>query len=382
MKPSQASILRNMYSGHLWPDEQVAAFCGAHDLFPTRTVACGLALQPLSLCQADLQAFRFSSGDARHDLYDYFAANRIAGMLVCRDDDVVFEQYALGLTPATRWVSMSMAKSVSSVLIGAAIHDGLIESVDAPVCEYLPQLEGSAYSGVSIRHLLSMTTGVAWDEEYTAPNSDRRAMLDLQIAQQPGAVTTYMSRLPQAHAPGSVWNYNTGETHLLGELVHAATGTWLADYLSKKIWVPLAMGHDAQWWLEAENQLEVAGSGLFATLRDFSRFGMFMLNDGVHNGKRILPEGWVSASGQGTRLTDGGGVAPYGYMWWPIYDTAGTQVGFSARGIFGQRLMIYPSERIVVTVLSARAKPKFAERFDDTEVINQLVAYLQGVVEK
>lgn len=378
MNNTKASLVRRMYSGHLWPDEQVAGFRGAYDLFPTRCVPCGPNHGQLPYEPADLQAFTFAHDGAHYDLYDYVSANRVAGMLVCQSGRIVFEQYALGLDPQTRWLSMSMAKSISSALVGVAIQDGLIGSIEDPVSDYLPQLANGAYHNVSIRQLLSMTTGVAWDEEYTDPGSDRRAMLELQIEQCPGTITDYMARRPQLSPPGTLWNYNTGETHLLGALLRAATGRWLADYLAEKLWIPLGMERSAYWWLESDDDLEAAGTGLFATLRDFTRFGLFMLGNGVHQGVPLLPPGWVTASGNPTALIDGAEAAPYGYMWWPINDSQGTHIGFSARGIFGQRLLIFPAAEVVVTVLSARAKPKFSERFDDNAVIAQLVKLLQS----
>jgi CubicO group peptidase (beta-lactamase class C family) len=308
-----------------------------------------------------------------YDFYDYVSRNRVTALLVTKDDKVALEQYEYGNTPATRWMSMSMAKSVSTTLVGAAMQDGLIESLDDPLTKYLPSLKGGSYDGVSVRHLLQMTSGVHWDETHTDPNSERRHVLELQIAQQPGTILDYMASLPRVAEPGTHWNYSTGETHVVGELVRAATGEFMSDYLSRKIWSRLGMEDDATWWLESEGGLEVAGSGLSATLRDYARFGHFIMNGGVIDGEAILPDWWVQEAGRSRVI--GGQQLDYGFMWWPVPAPAGTNFppGFSARGIFGQYMYINPAERVLIVVWSARAKPLGSEVIPDNDFFNAVV---------
>jgi CubicO group peptidase (beta-lactamase class C family) len=249
--------------------------------------------------------------------------------------------------------------------------------VDGQLTRYLPQLRGTSYDGVSIRHLLQMTSGVHWDDTHTNPESERRHMLELQIAQQPGAILKYLAGLPRVAEPGTVWNYSTGETHVVGALVHAATGLWCADYLSQKIWSKVGMQCDATWWLEAPDGLEVAGSGINATLRDYARFGLFMANEGVIGNERVLPEGWVAEATQPRQV--GSARVDYGYMWWPVARPTGSFAdgAFSARGIFGQYLYINPREEVIVAVMSARSKPKGAEVILDNDFFNSVVSALQ-----
>lgn len=268
---------------------------------------------------------------------------------------------------------MSMAKSIATTLVGAAIQDGSIGSVDDPLTRYLPQLKGGGYDSVSIRHLLQMTSGVRWDDTHTDPTSERRIMLDMQIAQQSGAILNFLSRQPRVAGPGTIWNYSTGETHVVGALIHAAVGRWCADYLSEKIWQPFGMESDASWWLEAPHGLEVAGSGINATLRDYARFGQFMLNDGVIGGTRVLPQGWVQEATQPRQVA--GQQLNYGYMWWPVAARNGSFAdgAYSARGIFGQYIYINPARQLVVVVLSARAKPKGSEVIADNDFFNSVV---------
>src|SRR5699024_183783 len=148
--------------------------------------------------------------------------NRVSGLIVIKDGKVYYEDYQLGNHDKTRWMSMSVVKSITATLIGIALNDGYINDIDDPIVTYLPELTGSSYDGVTVLHLLQMASGVAWNETYTDPNSDRRAMLAVQNAQIPGGVLELMAKLPRAAEPGTRWNYSTGETHVAGALVKAA----------------------------------------------------------------------------------------------------------------------------------------------------------------
>jgi CubicO group peptidase (beta-lactamase class C family) len=261
--------------------------------------------------------------------------------------------------------------------VGAAIRDGFIAGVNAPLTDYLPELRSTAYDGTSIRELLQMTSGVRWDDTHTDPASDRRHMLELQIDQRPAAILRYVASRPRSAAPGTVWNYSTGETHVVGALLRAATGRWLSDYLSERIWVPFGMEADATWWLESPEGLEVAGAGISATLRDYARFGLFMQGGGVIDGRPVLPEGWATEATSPRPLN--GSQLDYGYMWWPVPSREGSFAdrAFSARGIFGQYLYVNPATEIVIAVVCARSKPKGAEVIVDNAFFNAVVEYLR-----
>ncbi|WP_300379094.1 serine hydrolase [Henriciella sp.] len=317
--------------------------------------------------------FPIPSNGKVYDLYDYVSQNRLVGLLAIKDGEVVYEYHDQGITSDTRWMSMSMAKSVSTTLVGAAIKDGYIGGVDDQLVEYLPELNGSGYDGVSIRHLLQMTSGVKWDDTHTVESSERRTMLDLQVAQKPGEIMNFMASLPRIAEPGQVWNYSTGETHVVGALVRAATGKWLSDYCSERMWSRLGMQDDGAWWLESPGGLEVAGSGICATLHDYARLGLFALNEGVIDGEPVVPEGWFREATE-PRMA-GNDPLNYGYMWWPVPDRDGnfSERAFSARGIFGQYIYINPTRRIVLTVMSCRSKPKFSETIPDNDFFNAAV---------
>ena len=379
----QTGAIRLAYEGRLFPADQIHMFRNSERVFASRVVRRGGEVQPLprapssmpwSIEQGPLLDLRIRSREQDYDIFDYISRNRVAGLLVLKSGRVCFEHYEFGNDASTRWMSMSMAKSISSALVGVAIQDGLIGSIEDPITKYLPELVGSGYDGVSIRHVLQMTSGVRWDDTHTDPASERRKMLELQIAQQPGAILRYIASLPRIAEPGTVWNYSTGETHIVGALVRAATGRWVSDYLSEKIWSKCGMEADATWWLESPQGLEVAGSGVSATLRDYARFGLFMMNGGMIDGRAVLAPGWEQDSGAPREI--GGTRINYGYMWWPVPAADGSLAdgAFSARGIFGQFIYINPREQVIVAVISARAKPKGADVILDNDFFNAVTA--------
>ncbi|MDH4055430.1 MAG: beta-lactamase family protein [Gammaproteobacteria bacterium] len=364
----QIGSVREVYDGKLYPDIQVNTFRNINRLFPTRTVRRGDTVRSLTYLESDLSDFTFTHNDKSYDLYDVISLNRVSGLIILHGGNVKFEKYFLGNDAGTRWMSMSIVKSMTAILVGAAISDGDITSIDDPIVRYLPRMAGSAYDGVSVRNLLQMASGVAWNETYTDPNSDRRRMLEAQIGQQPGDVLDLMASLPRAAEPGTRWNYSTGETHVVGALVAAATNRPVADYLSEKIWSKAGMEDDANWWLESPDGLEVGGSGLSATLRDYARFGLFMLEDGVIDGERVLPEGWMAAAGSRKTIDDE--VVEYGYMLWPLHGNS-----YAAIGIFGQFVFVDPDNHLVIAMWGAQSKPVGKEGVDEYVFLQALSDY-------
>jgi CubicO group peptidase (beta-lactamase class C family) len=372
--------VRQMYDGALTPDLAVSTFRHIDRLFPTRTIAHGDHVRPLPPAARPLTRIEFESRGKHWDLDDYLAVNRVAGLLVLKEGRVALELYQYGNTPTTRWMSMSVAKSITSTLIGAAIQDGAIHSIDDPVTRYVPRLAGSAYDGVSIRDILMMSSGVRWNETYTDPKSDRRRLLEAQIAQKPGQAMELMASLPRAAPPGTVNNYNTGETLVAGEVLHQALKRSLSDYLSEKIWKPAGMESDATWWLDSPNGVEIAGSGFSATLRDYARFGQFVLEGGRIDGRDVLAPGWVQEAGSPQKL-QGGKKLQYGYYWWVVTPTPSTpdpQGAFSAVGIFGQYVYVNPKERVVVVVWSAQSKPEGMDIVDNLDFFGAVTAALRN----
>lgn len=371
--------VRQIYDGVLTPDLEVSTFRNIDRLFPTRTVKRGGTVHPLPRAATPLTQVRFNSNGRRWDLFDYLAVNRVAGLLVLKDGGIALETYQYGNTERTRWMSMSIAKSITSTLIGAAIQQGYIADLDTDVTRHAPALAGSAYEGVSLRDILTMSSGVKWNETYTDPASDRRRLLDIQIAQRPGEAIKLMASLPRAAPVGTVNNYSTGETQIAGEVLHGATGRSLADYLSERIWAKFGMEADADWWLASPGGLEIAGSGFRARLRDYGRFGLFFMDGGVAAGERILPPTWTEEAVSPKKLKDGTPLQ-YGYFWWPAWATAATpdpQGAYAAIGIFGQYLYINPQEHLVIVVWSARSKPEGMDIVDDMDFFGAVAAALR-----
>ncbi|VVO96008.1 hypothetical protein PS865_02594 [Pseudomonas fluorescens] len=235
-----------IYDGKLSRELAVTTFRNADRLFPVRTIKAGGHPLPLPRSAQPLGPVAFDYRDKRYSLDDYVALNRVTGLLVLKDGQIVTERYEKGNTADTRWMSMSMsmsmsmAKSITSTLVGAALQDGSIKSLDDKVTHYLPTLAGSGYDQVTVRQILSMRSGIKWNEKYIDPTSDERQLIKLRIEQVPGSLLKFMASLPTAAPPGSRTNYSTGETQVLGQLVSAAVGKPLTQYLGEKIWFPMA----------------------------------------------------------------------------------------------------------------------------------------------
>jgi CubicO group peptidase (beta-lactamase class C family) len=226
-------------------------------------------------------------------------------------------------------------------MVGAAIKDGYIKSIDDKVSAYIPDLKGSAYDDVTIKQLLTMTSGVKWNEDYTDPKSDV-ALFNLHKAEKGMDVTvSYMRKLPREAPAGTKWVYKTGETNLIGVLVSSATKKTLSSYLSEKVWAPFGMEQDATWLLGSTGH-EISGCCIQASTRDYARFGAFIMGGAKINGVGILPDDWLAPAT--SKQTDIGMAGKgYGYQWWTYNDGS-----FAAQGIFGQGIFIDPKRNLVI----------------------------------
>ncbi|SVC83609.1 uncharacterized protein METZ01_LOCUS336463, partial [marine metagenome] len=241
----------------------------------------------------DLSNVSYDLYGKSYSIKDYFLKLRVAGLLVVHKGNIVYEEYGLDNDENSRWISFSVAKSVTSMLLGAAIQDGFIGSVEDPITKYLPQLVGSSYENVSIKNLLQMSSGVDWDENYSDPESD----VSIAAGFNSTTLFNYLSKLPINSKPGKLFNYNTGETNLVGDLVRSAINNNLSNYLEQKIWQPFGMESDGSWSLDINHLLELGGCCINATLRDYARIGLFAMHDGrLNDGTRVLPEGWMEES--------------------------------------------------------------------------------------
>ena len=345
-----------MLDGVMPPDRHVWILSHSDKLFPTAVVERGNWVRTLPSARRQLGNVTFTSAGKTYDLIDYLFLNRVAALLVLKNGQVAFEDYELGTNAQTRWSSYSVAKSVSATLVGAALKDGSIRSVEDDITAYLPAMIGTAYEGVTVRNLLQMTSGVAWNERYSDPSSDQRVLGEAWRRGEAGSIVRYMGGLSRVAAPGARFNYNTGETYLLGAVLQGATGKRLEQYLSEKVWQPAGMESSATWWLESPGGIPLAGAGLSATLRDYGRFGLFVLENGNTNGRHILPDDWLAEAGSPKVVS--GKTVDYGYMWWPVVAPDDVHRGaFRAQGLFGQFIYLNPAENLVIVVLCSRPKP-------------------------
>ncbi len=324
-------------------EEREFGFRHYDEVFEAREVPRGDYVRQLP--QGNPIAAFSEGGDKEEALEKYLTEQKVAGLLILQDGKIRLERYALGFDRASRWSSQSVAKSVTSTLVGVAIKDGYINGVDDLVTDYIPDLKGSAYDSVTIHQLLTMTSGVRWYESFTDPESDLFKYYNVPIDSGVDQTVSYMRKLPSEAEPGTKWVYKTGETNLIGVLVSTATGQTLSHYLSSKIWIPYGMEQDASWIINRSGQ-ELAGCCLQMALRDFARYGQFVLEDGRINGESVVPDGWFeTATRSQVFLWPGWG---YGYQWFALWD--GT---FKALGIHGQMIHIDPARKMVVVVASA-----------------------------
>ena len=275
------------------------------------------------------------------DLDAYMAEQRGAALLVLHEGQLRLERYGLDFDKDGRWTSFSVAKSFTSTLVGAALRDGAIRSMDDKVSDYIPDMKGSAYDDVSVRQLLTMTSGVRWNEDYADPHSDVAQFNNHQPEPGVDSLVSYMRKLPRDVPAGTRWHYSTGETNLVGILLNQATKKPLAQYLHEKVWNPVGMEQQASWLVNKTGQ-EISGCCVQAAARDYARFGQFILDGALVQGQSIVPDGWLAEATTARTSIDVPGRG-YGYQWWTYDDGS-----FTARGIFGQGIFIDPQRKIVI----------------------------------
>jgi|TARA_B100000809_G_scaffold167584_1_gene164930 CubicO group peptidase (beta-lactamase class C family) len=322
------------------PEQQVAGYRNSEKISDTRRVSSGNGVLSLPYARVDLSDVLIQVENVSMTVDEYFMEQSVAGLLVIKDGDILYERYGLGNTEDSKWISFSVSKSLVSMLMGAAIQDGYIESVDEKITDYLPRLKGSSYDQSSIKNVLQMSSGVAWNEDYADPQSDVA-----RVSWGTTELYEYLRHKPRDNAPGDVFNYNTAETNLAGTLLRAAIGNNLSTYLTEKIWKPFGMESDAVWNLTEAGGGEFGGCCINAILRDYGRIGLFALGDGrLADGTEVLAPGWMQESTRPSK-----GFSGYGYFWWLT-----AQDIFRATGVFGQGIYINREANVVIAIHSAR----------------------------
>ena len=321
------------------PDQQVYGFPRLAELYPTRSIQGQEVPLQLPIRLSNLDAFSYSYAEQIHTVDSHMQSERTAGLLVIQNGEIKVERYGLEHHANAPWVSFSVTKSIVSMLFGAAVKDGYIASIDDPVSDYLPVFEDSPYADVSIKHILQMASGVAWNEDYADPASN--------IVNLPGeemAGFKYMRNLPRVAKPGTVFNYNTGETNIAGAILRKAVGKNLSDYASEKVFLPGGISNTANWLLGAPNGNEFAGCCISANLRDYGRIGLFALqNSQASSPSSPLAPNWMQQS-----TTPSPGYDGYGFFWW-LTDSG----VYSAQGVFGQFIFVDANRDLVIVLQSA-----------------------------
>ena len=328
--------------------QQIDVYKNIEGTYAVRVAQRGAKVHPLPTAARQIDPKVTWNGKTYEDIGAFMNDARMSGILILKDGQIVFERYALGRRSEDRWTSFSVGKSVTSILLGAAIQDGYIKSLDEPVTKYIPQLKGSGYDGVNIRQLITMTSGVKWNEDYTDMNSDVAASSAWPGEPGMNPLVSYMRRLPREAQPGTKFVYKTGETDMAGILVANAVGKGLAQYMSEKLWKPFGMERDAIWMVD-RGSMERGGCCISMTLRDYGRVGLFMLEGGRAGGKQIVPTWYVEEATRNELKPPAEG--DYGYFWWVRGGD-----GYSAQGIFGQQIRIAPKDKLIVAINAAYPK--------------------------
>lgn len=345
------------------------------ELLPARTVAKGTSTWSFKR-DGTLPAIGYLYQGAQRDLQDYLDRNPVTGFLVARDDTILFERYQYDRSDTHRLTSQSMAKTVTAMLIGIAVGEGRIRSIDDAAEAYVPDLAGSAYGQTPIRALLNMSSGVAFEERYDGKDDSAkmgRGLFVPGVAESSAKVLTQFNM--RVNPPGRVFHYAGSETMTLGLVLRAVTGRPVAEYLSETIWQPIGAEADASWVTDAFGQ-EATFCCFNAVLRDYARFARLLAHEGAWNGRQLIPRQWVrdatTVRAEDEHLRPGrvSGSFGYGFQVWLLGNPAGT---YSLRGIRGQAIFVDPASKLVMVQTSARPQPTDPGIFENVLVWRALV---------
>ena len=331
-------------------------FGAIDEVFATRVVDASTDPYPLPWAASPLGEVSYEVDGQSHSVDDFMRRNHAVGLIVVHRGQIVLERYDTAQAQDRAWISFSVTKSVVSLLVGIAIAEGHIGSVDELAADHLTALDDTPYADVTIRELLRMSTGVPWRERYGDGSSDVSRAWNLN----PPRLLDHIGDRPRDSELAG-FHYNTGEVNLLGAVVERAVGEPLDEFLGRAVWQRFGMESDATWVVDADRRSPLGGCCLSASLRDSARIGLFVLQRGkLRGGTTVLPEHWIEDSKAGKR---------YGYLWW-LYGGP-----FAAVGVFGQMIWIDPGTQTVVAIQSAWPKPLSKELADERRA---LLAAIRG----
>jgi CubicO group peptidase (beta-lactamase class C family) len=323
---------------------------------PVHTIARPATASLLHRAPAEI-SFTWRHAGVELTLDDYLRRNPTTGLLIAREDTILFEHYQYGRTDHDRLLSQSMAKTVTAMLIGIALSEGAIRSLDQPASDYVSGLAGTAYGETTLRNLLHMASGVAFTEVYDGADDNAKLGRQRFAANGPGAARALAGFNEREVPQGTRFHYASSETQVLGLVLANAVHMPLAAYLQSRIWQPMGAEADASWGVDPAG-LEVASCCLNAALRDWARFALLLAHDGMWNGRQIIPRPWVLDATTPEAPFLAPTVAPphlgYGYQVW-LHPGARRQ--FSLRGVHGQVILADPQARLVLVHTAVRVAP-------------------------
>jgi CubicO group peptidase (beta-lactamase class C family) len=344
------------------------------EIFPGRVVH--KAPKPSRLVRVAEPRITWQFQDAELTLDDYLARTPTAGLLIAQGDTILVERYQYDRTDRDRFTSWSMAKTVTAMLVGIAIAEGHIRSVDDLASAYVPELAGTEYGKTSLRHLLQMSSGVRFSEQYTGTDDVSQLSRDTFLqrgAGGPGAVTQFNER---AVVAGTKFSYASVETQVLGLVLRAATGRSTAEYLQSRIWQPIGAEADATWLVDRSGQ-EATYCCLNAVLRDYARLGLLLAHDGNWRGRQIIPAAWIVAAT--TTRADQPHLRPgvatpffgYGYQTWivPTWVLPGDRRMFMLWGVRGQRIYVDAESKLVMVNTAVHTRSVDLDALRETDAL-------------
>lgn len=354
-------------------DENLAhTFQHTPEIQPTEKISHGAAnfqfLKEDNLTLVD--GFRFKDG--YYPVEKFIEDTKTSALLVIKDDVIKYEKYYLGGDENTLFSSNSMGKSFVSALMGIAVSEGYVESIDDPIGKYIPEFKGTEMENIPIKACLQMASGIRFDEDADMSGFSMKTLIGIPAMK-------VISKYGMQEDPYTYRRYLSINTEILGQVIKNATGRGLAEYMEEKLWSKLGADHDAYWTLSDDTEL--AMGGLSVSLRDYARFARLYLNDGNWEGEQILTEKWVKdsldVSAEYSRPganNDPYNEIGYGYQWWV---PEGTQNEFMAIGVYGQWIYVNPSKQVIIVKTSA--DPNFTSKNYEPKHVEFFRAIADGI---
>lgn len=338
-------------------DHLVGVYSHFDEIFPSRRIRA--ATDRWSFKRRPEPPIEYTFDSQRLTIADYLKRNPVTGLLIAKDDVILYEHYQYSRTDRDRFLSQSLAKTIVAMLVGIAVSEGGIKSIDDPASIYVPGLAGTEYGNTPIRALLNMSSGVAFSEVYDGQDDIARLGRALFGGQEKDAATIVAQFNTRSSPPDTQWHYASIETEILGLILRSATSMPVADYFHDRIWDAIGAEADASWAVDGGGQ-EIAFCCVNATLRDYARFGRLLAHTGTWEGRQLIPHQWildattVKSADKHLLPKVATSYFGYGYQTWIL---PGEQRRFALLGIRGQFILVDPASKLVMVHTAVRQKP-------------------------